>query len=123
MRDPKQFNLRYDNARISEFLIANLLAPVGASSLSQGVSQQEYTRLFDTKRIGVSSQTEYSSHGDWRQTGSQFGNFGNFGYALDAAYRAERGYRVNNDLEQRDVTFRSKFDLTAQDSVFLQATM
>lgn len=123
LRDPKQFNLRYDNARISEFLIANLLAPVGASSLSQGVSQQEYTRLFDTKRIGVSSQTEYSSHGDWRQTGSQFGNFGNFGYALDAAYRAERGYRVNNDLEQRDVTFRSKFDLTAQDSVFLQATM
>ena len=123
LRDPRQFNLRYDNARIGEFLIANLLAPVGGSSLSQSVSQQEYTRLFDTKRIGMNSQTEYSSHGDWTQTGSQFGNFGNFGYALDAAYRTERGFRVNNDLEQRDITFRSKFDLTAQDSVFLQATM
>ena len=123
LRDPKQFNLRYDNARIGEFLLANLLAPAGASTLSQSISQQEYARLFDTKRVGVSSQTEYSSHGDWSQTGSQFGNFGNFSYALDAAYRSERGYRVNNDLEQRDVTFRTKFDLTQHDGVFLQATM
>ena len=123
LRDPKQFNLRYDNARIGEFLLANLLAPAGASTLSQSVSQQEYARLFDTKRVGVSSQTDYSSHGDWSQVGSQFGNFGNFSYALDAAYRSERGYRVNNDLEQRDVTFRTKFDLTQQDGVFLQATM
>ena len=108
LRDPKQFNLRYDNARLGEFLIGNLLAPAGASSLSQGISQQEYTRLFDTKRFGVNSATEYSSHGDWTQTGSQFGNFGNFSYALDGAYRSERGYRPNNDLEQRDVTFRAK---------------
>jgi tetratricopeptide (TPR) repeat protein len=123
LRDPKQFNLRYDNARLGEFLIGNLLAPAGASSLSQGISQQEYTRLFDTKRFGVNSATEYSSHGDWTQTGSQFGNFGNFSYALDGAYRSERGYRPNNDLEQRDVTFRAKMNLTQHDSVFLQTTM
>ena len=122
LRDPRQFNLRYDNARIGEFLIANLLAPAGANTLSMGVSQQEYTRLFDNRRIGVSSRTEYSSHGDWSQTGSQFGNFGNFSYALDAAYRSERGFRTNNQLEQRDLTFRTKFDLTAHDGIFLQAT-
>src|SRR5207253_8046809 len=56
LRDPKQINLRYETPWLSELLIANLLEPVGAGPLSQYVSQQEYSRLFETNHLGVSSR-------------------------------------------------------------------
>ena len=100
LSDPRQINLRYETPAVNEYLLATLLAPVGAGSLSQYVSQQEYSKLFERDRLGVSSSTEYFSAGDWRQIGSQFGTFGNTSYALDTLYRNENGHRVNNDLEQ-----------------------
>jgi len=77
-----------------------LLAPVGADNLSQYISQQEYSRLFEGDHMGVSSSTEYRSGGDWFEKASQYGNSGNFGYAFDAEYRLQNGDRPNNDLEQ-----------------------
>ena len=59
-RDPKFFNLRYEAPARSEWLIANLLAPVGAGTLSRNLAQQDYVRLFETDGFGVSSATEYS---------------------------------------------------------------
>src|SRR5206468_11274539 len=47
LRDPKQVNLRYETAWFTEYLVANLLAPVGAGTLSQTVSQQESSKLFE----------------------------------------------------------------------------
>src|SRR6185295_17691498 len=38
LRDPKQINLRYEAPAVSEYFIANLLAPVGATPLSATVS-------------------------------------------------------------------------------------
>src|SRR5262249_5701993 len=47
LRDPKLVNLRYETPWLDELLVANLLSPVGTSTLSRHVSQQEYARLFE----------------------------------------------------------------------------
>ncbi|MEO8429050.1 MAG: FecR domain-containing protein, partial [Verrucomicrobiota bacterium] len=120
LRDPKQINLRYETPWFSELLVANLLSPASAGALSQNVSQQEYSRLFDHDHIGVSSGTEYFSNGSWLQYGSQYGNLGNFAYALDAYYRTDGGFRANNDLEQLTLSGKFKFQITPQDSLLLQ---
>jgi tetratricopeptide (TPR) repeat protein len=41
LRDPNLVNLRYETPTFSEYLVANLLAPVGGTMLSPQVSQQE----------------------------------------------------------------------------------
>jgi hypothetical protein len=102
LRDPKQINIRYETPWLTEYLVANLLAPVGAGTLSQTVSQQEYSKLFERDRFGVSSSTEYFSNGRWVENGAQYGTFGNSSYALEGAYGSDNGQRPNNDFEQRD---------------------
>ncbi len=120
LRDPRQVNLRYETPWLSEYLMANLLAPVGAEALSPYITQQEYARFFEQNRLGVSSSTEYLSRGDWIQTGSQFGNYGGSAYAFDAAFRSENGHRPNNDLEQLTLSLKLKQEITPQDSLYLQ---
>ena len=120
LRDPKQINLRYETPAFAEYLIANLLAPVGAGVLSATVSQQEYSRLFDRDHWGVSSKTDYSSRGDWTQDGAQYGTFGRTSYSLEGFYRSSTGERPNNDFEQRQLSFQLKQQLTPQDLVYAQ---
>lgn len=120
IRDPKLINLRYETPWLSELLLANLLAPVGAVSLSRNISQQEYSRFFEGNRIGLSSSTEYFSSGDWAQRGSQFGTLGNSSYALDVDYRTENGQRPNNDFERLTLSGMFKQQLTPEDSLFVQ---
>lgn len=120
VRDPRQFNLRYETPWFSELLLANLLAPVGAGPLSQNISQQEYSRLFERDRLGVSSVTEYYSNGTWVQRGSQFGTLGNFGYSLDADYRSEPGFGPNTDAERLSLYAKAKWQLGLADSLFAQ---
>lgn len=122
LRDPKMINLRYETPWFNELLLANLLAPVGAGSLSSTISQQEYARFFDGNHLGVSSGTEYWSRGDWLQYGSLYGTIGNTGYALDANYRSENGERPNNDLTQLSLSARVKQQLTPADSVYVEAS-
>lgn len=120
LRDPKLINLRYETPWFSELLVADLLAPPGGSMLSQTVSQQEYSKLFASDGLGLFSSTEYYSHGDWVERGSQYGTFGGSSYALDGNYRSERGYRPNNDLDQIDLALRFKQQVTDKDSLFFQ---
>jgi tetratricopeptide (TPR) repeat protein len=122
LRDPNRINLRYETPWMNELLLANLLAPVGAGNLSQNISQQEYSRLFETDRLGLFSRTEYASNGDWLQQASQFGTFGNSSYALDVDYQSNNGWRVNNDSELLYLSAKFKQQITAKDSVFLQIT-
>ena len=120
LRDPQQINLRYETPWLSEYLLANLLAPVGAGTLSQTVSQQEYSKLFERDRFGITSSTEYLSRGDWIQSGAQYGNIGKFGYAVETLYRTENGQHVNNDQDQLTLSAQFKYDATPQDSFFCQ---
>src|SRR5207248_470262 len=120
LRDPKLINLRYETPAFSELLVANLLAPPSGGSLSQNISQQEYSQLFDANHIGLFSATEYSSRGNWLESASQYGILGNTAYSLDAFYRSENGQRPNNSLEQLELDMRFKQQLSPQDSIFAQ---
>ena len=121
LRDPRGINLRYETPTVSEYLVANLLAPVGGAALSPTVTQQEYSRLFERDHLGVASSTEYSSRGDWLQSGAQYGRYGNMSYALDANYRSENGQRPNNDLESTELSVKAQQQITPQDSAYFQA--
>ncbi len=120
LRDPKDANLRYQTPWEDELLVANLLAPVGAGVLSQNISQQEYSKLFESDREGISSQTSYFSRGAWLENASQFGASGNLAYSLDAYYYSDPGWRPNNDINNSDFSVKLKYQVTSQDTVFAE---
>jgi Tfp pilus assembly protein PilF len=120
LRDPTRFNLRYETVWFNELLLANLLSPVGAGTFSQSISQQEYSRLFDVKTFGLTSSSEYRSDGQYREVASQFGNYGNLGYALDLDYQHNDGFRPNNELNRIEWYSTLKYELTPGDMLFLQ---
>ncbi len=119
-RDPRQVNLRYETAALSEYWLANLLAPVGAGSLSPTVTQQEYSKLFERDRLGLVSASEYRSSGAWQQTAAHYGQLGNLSYLLDATAGSDPGQRRNNDRDWRQVGLQLKHQFTARDTVVLQ---
>ena len=121
LRDPTDFNLRYDTAWLNELLLANLLSPVGGATLSRNVSQHEYSRLFDSDRLGLNLDTEVRSDGQVRELASQFGRIGNTSYSLDLDYRYYTGVRTNNDLSRIEWFSQVKQQLTPQDSLFFLA--
>ena len=118
--DPNSYDLRFETPRQSELLVANLLAPIGGANLSQLLSQQAHLQYFDPKPFGLSSLTEYSSRGDWDQSGTAFGTIGRFSYALDSQYLSHNGQRPNNDLEQTRYIFSASQQITPNDSVYAQ---
>jgi tetratricopeptide (TPR) repeat protein len=120
LRDPNLINLRYETPAEVEYLLANLLAPVGAGTLSPTISQQEYSKLFERDRFGVVSSTEYLSRGAWTESGAQYGILGNSSYSLEAFYRTDPGQRPNNNVEQRQLSLLLKQQLTPQDIIYAQ---
>jgi tetratricopeptide (TPR) repeat protein len=120
LRDPYQISLRYETPWLSEYLVANLLAPASAGTLSPFVTQQEYARLFERNRLGLVSETEYLSRGAWFQGAAQYGIQENLAYAAEVAYRTDNGQRPNGDFEQTTTTLKTKLQLTPQNSVFFQ---
>ena len=100
--------------------MANLLAPVGSGTLSQQVSQNEYSRLLEKDGFYGAANAEYYSNGDWLFDASQTGTFGNSAYALDLTYRNDNGQQPNNELEQLTVSVKFKQQLTPKDSVYFQ---
>ncbi len=118
--DPYRTNLRLETARQSELLLANLLAPPGSGNLSQLLSQQDHLRLLQPPQTAFSSLTEITSQGDWSQSGSVFGNLGEFSYAVDAQYRSLQGDWNNQDLEEFLLSTQIKEQLTLHDALYLQ---
>ena len=121
LRDPARFNLRNETVWFNERLLASLLGPAGSVPLSQNISQQEYTRLFERDRIGIASATEYRSDGQWRQLTSQFGTLGPFSYSLDLDYQHNDGVRPNNELDRTEWYSTLKYQFTPHDSALLVA--
>jgi Tfp pilus assembly protein PilF len=120
LQDPKKANLRYQTPWEGELLVANLLAPVGAGALSQNVSQQEYSKLFESDRAGISSETTFFSRGAWTENASQYGTGGNLAYSLDAYYYSDPGWRPNNDINDSDFSAKIKYQITPKDTTFLE---
>lgn len=120
LRDPSGFSQRYESAWFTEYLLANLLAPAGAGGLSQTVSEQEYSKLFERNRFGFASASEYQSHGAFAQKAVQYGTIDNNAYAIEGAYLWDSGWRANNDFERYIGTVEFKHQLTETDSMYLQ---
>ena len=118
--DGNQFDLRLETARQSELLVANLLAPVGAGNLSQVLSQQEHLQFFEPRPVGLSSLTEYSSIGDWRQIASVFGTLEGFSYAFDSIYESLNGQQPNGQSENRQFILTLKQRVTPDDEAYFQ---
>jgi hypothetical protein len=121
LQDPRRVNLRFENATVSEYLLANLLSPAGAGAFSPRISQEEYTRLFERNRVGIVSQTEYESNGTWRQGASQYGIFGGTSYALEQIYRIEAPPHPNGGVEQMSFSAQFKQQLTPNDMIYVQS--
>lgn len=121
-RDPRQISLRYETPWLSESLVGNLLAPVGAAALSPTLSRNEYSALFERDGLRFASETQWTSQGDWLQHAAQAGQYGRFAYALDARYRSETGARPNADFEQLALTATVREQLGAADGLLIQAT-
>ena len=120
LRDPRQVNLRYESPWFNELLLANLLAPVGAGTLSQNISQQEYSKLLQKDGLGISSSTEYASRGDLREAVSLFGTYGRASFAVDSQFASLNGERRNDDQERWTFYGKLKLQVTPQDTVFAQ---
>jgi tetratricopeptide (TPR) repeat protein len=118
LSDPNMVNLRYETPTESEFLLANLLAPVSAGPLSPAISQQEYSSLFQQNHLGVVSTTEYLSRGAWSETGVQYGTFDNFNYGFSGVYHSDPGQRPNEDITERSISFNAKARITPRDSAY-----
>jgi tetratricopeptide (TPR) repeat protein len=118
--DVNRLDLRFETARESELLVANLLAPPGAGNLSQQLSQQEHLQYFDPRAIGVSSLSEYESGGNWREAGTVFGTVDGFSYAFDGQYNSFNGQLSNNEAESRQFALTMKHRLTDDDELYLQ---
>ncbi len=121
LRDPTRFNLRYETVWFNEWLLANLLSPIGAGRLPLTVSQQEYTRLFERDGMGLASSTRYRSDGQIAQLASPFGTFGKTSWSLDLDYQHNDGVRVNNELDRLELYATIKQELTPHDTVLLIA--
>ncbi len=119
LRDPTQFNLRYETVWFNELLLANLLSPVGGGRLSQGISQQEYSKLFQQDGLSLASSTDVRSDGMYHEQTSQFGTFGNTAYALDLDYHHNDGIRVNNGLDDFEWDTTIKQQVTPHDTALL----
>jgi Tfp pilus assembly protein PilF len=119
LRDPTRFNLRYETPWYNEVLLANLLAPAGTPTLSPNISQQEYFRMFEQQGLGLTTTTDYRSDGQYREVASQFGSYGPFSYSLDLDWQHNDGVRPNNELNRTEWYSQFKYQLTAQDAVFL----
>ena len=120
LADPNLVNLRFEPAETTEYLLANLLSPVGVGTLSPTISQQEYSKLFESDGLHLTSSTEYLSRGAWTQSAAQYGTFGDTSYSLETYYRSDPGQRVNNDIEEQNHSLSVKQQITPNDSLFAQ---
>ncbi len=122
LRDPARVNLRYETPWAGELFLARLLAPAVAGAFSQNISQQEYTRLFEMNRVGLSSSSEWRSDGRYRERASQYGIFGGTSWTVDLDWeRREEQHHLNNELDRLEIYPQLKQQVTASDSLLLFA--
>ena len=115
LRDPDRIQLRYETPWFNELLLSNLLSPVGGGSLSQFVSQQEYSKLLEADGIGGNFTTDWRSSSEVRSTASVFGTEGKVSYGLDAYYQNDPGDRPDSEMELQEIYGQLKWQPTPDD--------
>jgi len=90
LRDPNRINLRYETPAEVEYLVANLLAPVGA-----GRSRRPFPKtnmaVCSSATASASAPRPISQPRRWSERGAQYGTFDNTAYSLEAFYRTDPG--------------------------------
>lgn len=114
-------DVRWEAARVGEYLQANLLAPVGAGLFSSTWSDQEYSRLLERDGHHVFARGGYRSTGDWEQAGGAWGTTGRWGYLADAWHSNGSGVASNTDFDLWAVETQAKVEVDEQDTLYLQA--
>jgi tetratricopeptide (TPR) repeat protein len=118
LRDPNRLLLRYETAWFNEKLLADLLAPVGGGPLSQFVSQQEYSKLFESDGVGGNLVAEAREHGYVDVVASGYANYGRFGTGVDFLYHNDDGSRPNSDARRKEFFWQAKFQPAADDILY-----
>ena len=119
LRDPNWSNLRYETPAVSEFWIANLLAPTSAGWLGFNQSGRPYAQMFSQNRAGFFSDSTYLERGAFSDSSGAYYTSSDFSAEADASYQYDPGQRPNNDFVERGLNVNVKGQLTPQDSVFL----
>jgi Tfp pilus assembly protein PilF len=117
LRDPTGFTLRYDTAWLNELLLANLLAPVGGGRLSQTLSSQEYSKLFESDGIGLADVTSWRTDNQLVQQVGQYGQYQNTSWAGDLEYQHNSGVRPNSQFDDLSGNITAKHQLTPSDTL------
>lgn len=117
---PNHTFFRSETALLSEYRVANLLAPASAGWLTPAMTLEENSKFFERDRLGISSETTYLSRGAWQQDGEQYGISGDLSYDLHATYQCDPGEHVDRDIEERSLELSLKQQFTPKDSAFLQ---
>lgn len=118
--DPYRTDLKLEAARQNEFTLASLLAPAGASGLSQLALQPERVEWFSPKPISASARVEYRSSGDWQREASVYGGLDGLSYAIDVSSARVHGETPNGSWKRDDVLAQLKQRVTNTDSVWIQ---
>ncbi len=115
-------NRRYETAAVSESLLANLLSPASAGTLSSGLSQARSSWLFEQDRFGLLSETEYLSRGAWDEWGIQYGISERLSYGLNWQYTWDPGQHVNGDSDFRRLGLRLKAQVSPADTLTVEVS-
>ena len=93
--------------------------PVGGGRLSQNVSQQEYSRLFEATAWARQLHPRPQRQQIRAELASQYGTFGGTSYSLDLDYQHNDGVRPNNDLNRIEWYTTIKQQITPQDTLLV----
>ncbi len=118
LRDPDRFSLHHETAWFNEQLLASLLSPVGGGPLSQFVSQQEYSKLFEADRQGGSAVGQWRSDGRRDAQASWFTTSGRLAVGADLAYHRNGGERPNNDSTTTEGFLQGKYQVSPDDVAY-----
>jgi len=117
LRDPQLISLRYEDAWFNERLLANLLAPVGGGSLSQFVSQQEYSKLLTGDGLTGDLVSDLrSGYSDVRLSLNY--TMGMVENSLDIHSNRDDGYRPDNGSAITEVYWNFKYQFSGSDMLY-----
>jgi Tfp pilus assembly protein PilF len=111
---------RFESARSSELLTANLLAPLGSGNLSQILSQQDHLQYFIPRPFALNTTLNYQSNQSWEHQTSAFGTVDRLSYAIDGSYLDQSGQRPNQNRDLRQGSIQLKYHWSPTDSLYIQ---
>ena len=121
VRDPRKVNLRYETPTLSEYLMANLLGSAEDTILSPSTARGSTDRLLKADGFQFVSATEYRDSGEWREAGALSLTEQGTSLAVDTILRRDPGLRPNEDLDESEVNFRWRQQLSDRDTLFMEA--